>query len=68
MSMQYIRSHYGVPAKRGGRVRFTDSDGRVFHCIIRSASGAYLRVSTDAPITGRQRVKILHPTWNVEYL
>ena len=28
MSMEYIRKHYGVPAKRGGKVRFTPDGNR----------------------------------------
>lgn len=27
MSMDYVRKHYGVPAKRGGRVELTEANG-----------------------------------------
>ena len=32
MSMQYIRKHYGVPAKRGGKVRFAPYGNRYLAC------------------------------------
>lgn len=65
MSMEYIRHNYGVPAKRGGRIEFTDSGGVKWRGIIRAARGAYLSVSLDGFVN---KVSILHPTWNVEYL
>lgn len=62
MSLDYIRDHYAVPAKRGGRIRFTGSspaqDGRIL-----GAKGQYLSVRFDDGSKG-----ILHPTWEVEYL
>lgn len=61
MSMDYIRKHYQVPAKRGGRVRF---HGFVTGTIV-SARGAYLKVRCDEIA---QRHLTLHPTWKVEYL
>ena len=69
MSMEYIRCFYGVPAKRGGRIIYTDSDGVKFHCTIKSAtSSGHLKVLVDDRVPGyRGRMK-LHPTWNVEYL
>lgn len=69
MSMEYIRKTYGVPAKRGGRLIYTDSDGVKFHCTIKSATNSgHLKVLVDDRVPGyRGRMK-LHPTWNVEYL
>lgn len=69
MSMDYIRKTYGVPAKRGGRLIYTDSDGVKFHCTIKSATNSgHLKVLVDDRVPGyRGRMK-LHPTWNVEYL
>jgi hypothetical protein len=64
MSMKYIRKHYGVPAKRGGLVEFTDTRGRKWLCEIRSTRDAYLRVS----IPGIRKRVLLHPTWNIRYL
>lgn len=59
-AMEYVRGYYGVPARRGGRIRFQGRETGT----IRSADGAYLRVQFDA----RKRVALLHPTWEVEYL
>lgn len=69
MSMDYIRRTYRVPARRGGRVVYTDSDGVKFYCTIKSAtSSGHLRVLVDDRIAGyRWRMK-LHPTFNLEYL
>ena len=69
MSMDYIRRTYGVPAKRGGKVIYTDSDGVKFHCTIKSATNSgHLKVLVDDRVTGyRGRMK-LHPTWNIEYV
>jgi hypothetical protein len=69
MNMDYIRRTYSVPAKRGGRVIYTDSDGVTFYCTIKSATNSgHLKVLVDDRIPGyRGRMK-LHPTWNVEYL
>jgi hypothetical protein len=67
MSLSYIRKTYSVPAYRGRRIRFTDCDGSIFDCTIKSSSGHYLSVLVDDRIEGyRGRMK-LHPTWNVEY-
>lgn len=63
MSMKYIRDYYGVPAKRGGRIRFTG------YCTsslgtITSSSGKWLRVRFD----GESRTSLVHPAHSVEYL
>lgn len=63
--MEYIRKHYGVPAKRGGRIRFTGtSDGCAVDASICSAKNGYLIVQFDH----MKRRATLHPTWMVEYL
>jgi hypothetical protein len=69
MSMQHIRDAYGVPAKRGGRLIYTDCAGVKFYCTIKSATqSGHLRVLVDDRVDGyRGRIK-LHPTWNVEYI
>ena len=64
MSMGYIRQHYGVPAKRGGRIEFTDTNGAKWRGTIRSARDGRLRVQLD----GLRTTETLHPTWNVLYL
>ena len=57
MTMQWIRDHYGVPAKRGGRVKFFGTEGTII------SATHYLYVRMD---DGRK--VLLHPTWEVEYL
>lgn len=63
MTMEYVRTHYKVPAKRGGRIRYTH--GGIFYGTITGARGNYLRVRWDE---GNQRPVRLHPTWCIEYL
>jgi len=67
MSMEYIRKLYGVPAKRGARVRYTGNpDGKpVDGTITGSARGnAHLCVRLD----GNAESYHFHPTWKLEYL
>lgn len=64
MSMEWIRRTYNVPAKRGGRIKFTGNIGR--EPLIGTISGSrngYLRVTFD----DEARTRTLHPTWEVEY-
>jgi hypothetical protein len=68
MSMKYLRNTYGIPARRGGRVRFTDQDGVVWNGRITSTLGPYLRVLVDDRVPGYRRRLVLHPTWQVEYV
>ena len=68
MSLEYIRKTYGVPAKRGGRVRYTDGDGAIWNGRITSARGAHLRVLVDDRVPGYRGRLLLHPTWQIEYL
>lgn len=56
--MEYIRVTYGVPAKRGARVKYGGAPG-----IITGALSGYLRIRLD----GENRSKLYHPTWNLEY-
>ena len=64
--MDYIRSYYRVPAKRGGRVIYhdgpTDRSGVITSAL--GALGQYLRIRLD----GRARSDIFHPTWGITYL
>lgn len=66
--MRYIREHYGVPAKRGARIRYTDIGRHVWTGRIVSARDGYLRVRVDDPRYPEAVRLLLHPTWNVEYL
>ncbi len=62
MTKAFIRCTYGVPAKRGARIRYTDGVSKLG--TITSAKGSYLRVLFD----GEKNTRIIHPTWNVEFL
>jgi hypothetical protein len=65
MSLEYIRKHYDVPAKRGTRVRFTpDSRDKPMVGRITSARGGLLRIL----FAGHKRPWLCHPTWQIEYL
>lgn len=70
MSMDYIRSTYAVPAKRGARIRYTDSKGRTHEGTITSARGGKLRARMDRGSywTDARRIALFHPTWCLEYL
>lgn len=67
MSLAYIRTTYGVPAKRGMRVRYTDEGGAIWNGTITSARGPHLRVLVDDRVQGYRGRLILHPTHRVEY-
>lgn len=68
MSMDWIRSHYGVPAKRGGRVEYTSCEGSKDAAgklgIITGTRGPYLLVRLD----GYKHSSSYHPTWQLRYL
>ena len=55
--MDWVRRNYGVPARRGGRIRFFGTEGTI------TSATQYLRVRMD---DGRR--VLLHPTWEVTYL
>ena len=59
--MQWFRDHYGVPAKRGGRIRFDGRPGR-----ITSGDAGHLILHLDGDPPSR-RVRV-HPCWRMEYL
>ena len=63
MSMDYIRRTYGVPAKRGARVRFSGAPKSMDGSIVGSR-GQYLRIRWH----GDGQVHTHHPTWMLEYL
>ncbi len=64
MTMKYIRDTYGVPAKRGGRVEYTDTNGAKFDGTIVSAERGHLRIKLD----GLRNTGRYHPTWNIKYI
>jgi hypothetical protein len=68
MSLAYIRRAYGVPARRGARIRYLDDDGTVCTGRVTSARSGHLRVLVDDRVPGYRGRLTLHPTWHVEYL
>lgn len=68
MSMEYIRRAYGVPAKRGGRIKYTGNPHSVCFGRITSARNGRLRVLLDDRVPGYRGRVTLHPTWEIEYL
>ena len=67
MNLSYIAKTYGVPAKRGQRVRYTGDKGPkggAREGVITSASGAHLNIRMD----GDSFSQPYHPTWELEYL
>ena len=60
MSLEYIRRTYGVPARRGMRVRYTDGDGVIWNGAITSAKGPHLRVLVDDRVPGYRGRLILN--------
>ena len=66
-SMADVRRCYGVPARRGARVFYTDSSGcrragRITSCM-RGRGDRIRIVFDDGPLVSAW----FHPTWNIEY-
>ena len=53
MSLAYVRNHYRVPAKRGGRVTYKGKPGA-----ITGARGPHVRIRLD----GEKHARPYHPT------
>ena len=69
MSMERIRKRYGVPAKRGARVRYTYTGDLTKLVeprlgIITGSVGDRIRIRME----GDSFTGIYHPTWELEYL
>ena len=64
MSMEYIRHYYGVPAKRGTKVKIKSpaSPSVIFDGVIVGSKNAWLRVRVNG------RIMTYHPTDNIEYI
>lgn len=63
MSLDYIRTTYGVPAKSGARVVYTGNG--VEECgTITGAKGAHLLIRLD----DETHIGRFHPTWELRYL
>ena len=65
MTLQQIRKYHNVPAKRGGRVRYTGhQDGRPRTGTIVGSKHGYIQIRLD----GEKFVGNYHPNWELEYL
>lgn len=65
VSIAQIRESRNVPAKVGGRVRYTGaSDGVPREGTIVGGKGGYLQIRLD----GEKNARNYHPTWKLEYL
>lgn len=63
--MAWIRKSYGVPAKRGMRVRYTgEGKDKPELGTITGTMGSHLRIRLD----GLKISHPFHPTWELEYL
>lgn len=62
--MAQIREPRQVPAKRGGRVRYTGGQDGPRLGTIKSARNGYLMILLD----GDKFARTFHPTWKLEYL
>lgn len=63
MSIAWVRKHYQVPAKVGGRVEYT-GDGKPELGTITGTLDGHLRVRLD----GIKHSMPFHPTWKLRYL
>lgn len=63
MSLAWVRKHYRVPAKRGGRVEYAGETKPQLGTIC-GASGSHLSVRLD----GVKHSMPFHPTWKLRYL
>jgi len=61
--MEYVRRVYGVPAKRGARVKYR-GEPRVKRGTITSANHGRIFIRMD----GDNHSGPYHPTWEIEYL
>jgi hypothetical protein len=57
--MEYIRTYYGVNAKRGGRIVYKNKSGTIV-----GSKGPYLRIRLD----GEKKIGNYHPTYEITYL
>lgn len=65
MTIEHICETRGVPARMGGRVRYTGSaDGVSRDGTIVGWQGGYLQIRLD----GQEHAGNYHPTWKLEYL
>lgn len=63
MSIAWVRKHYNVPAKVGGRVEYTGESKPQLGTIC-GTSGGHLSIKLD----GVKHSMPFHPTWKLRYL
>lgn len=67
MSIGYIRKTYNVPAKRGGKLRYSGDKATPVLMEIIGTKGPYLKCRiADGFNAGLET--LLHPTWEIEYI
>lgn len=64
MSMEYVRTCYGVPAKRGMEVEYLAHDGELMRGRIVGSSGGRLRIR----LGNNKRAMSFHPAYRLDYL
>ena len=65
-TLEYIRKHYGVPARRGQRVVYRQKDLEKAGVITSgSSSGAYINIRFDGE---KKPTGPFHPTDGIEYV
>ena len=62
--MRYIRDRYGVPAKRGAKVCYSDLVGNRFG-VITAARMGFIRIRFDGQ---KDSDGPFHPVWRIKYL
>jgi hypothetical protein len=62
--MDYVRRYYGVPARRGGRVRLGAGFAKAGYEGTITRATHYIWVRLD----GARHATPFHPTWELEYL
>jgi hypothetical protein len=65
-NMEYIRTAYNVPAKRGMRVEYQPEHKKAWQGKIIYAEKGYLRIRRDGDT--KTYPAPFHPTWNLKYL
>jgi hypothetical protein len=61
MSMEYIREYYAVPAKRGGKLKYSGGPGGPVEMEIIGSRGAYLKCRILEVLNAGLKT-LVHPT------
>ena len=59
----YVRTAYGVPAKKGARIEYTGSGARQLGTIT-GVDGAHVLIRLDC----KAHASPYHPTWELKYI